>query len=274
MEHSDSSVSKPDSLQQGCTLSSSLWFSSFFPSSSLHNSAYNRGVHFLLWFSFFFLYTIQLITEVYAFFSGFPFSFLYTIQFVTEVYPFFLSLDILFLFFTQFNLSCFFQVKIATDSRIFVVSPFNSLYISFKENWPSLYFFLFPSSLSFLSLSLSLALSLSQKKLVLSLLFVLSSALPFSVYHFLSLPLCLRKLIFSLVFLILFLSIFHCLSFSLSLSQKWTLSCFSYSSLSLSLSPSVSKKIDILFSFSCSLPFFLFLSLSHSLSQRKLIFKE
>ncbi|CAE1252013.1 unnamed protein product [Acanthosepion pharaonis] len=79
----DSSVSKPDSLQQGCTLSSSLWFSSFFPSSSLYNSAYNRGIHFLLWFSFFFLYTIQLVTEVYTFF---------------------LSLDILFLFFSQFNL--------------------------------------------------------------------------------------------------------------------------------------------------------------------------
>ncbi|CAE1225056.1 unnamed protein product [Acanthosepion pharaonis] len=71
----NSSVSKPDSLQQGCTLSSSLWFSSFFPS-SLHNSAYNRGIHFLPLFGypFSFLYTIQLVTEIYAFFSSFPFS--------------------------------------------------------------------------------------------------------------------------------------------------------------------------------------------------------
>ncbi|CAE1248564.1 RAPTOR [Acanthosepion pharaonis] len=55
----DSSVSKPDSLQQGYTLSSSLWFSSFFPSFSLHNSAYNRGIHFLLWFSFFFKHRLN-----------------------------------------------------------------------------------------------------------------------------------------------------------------------------------------------------------------------
>ncbi|CAE1297195.1 Tubby-related protein 4 [Acanthosepion pharaonis] len=88
----DSSVSKPDLLQQGYTLSSSLWFSSFFPSPSLPNSAYNRGIHFLLWFSFFFLYTIRLVTEVYTFFlSGYLFSSLYTIQLVTEVYTFFLS---------------------------------------------------------------------------------------------------------------------------------------------------------------------------------------
>ncbi|CAE1314744.1 unnamed protein product [Acanthosepion pharaonis] len=40
---------QPDLLQQECTLSSSLWFSFFFPS-SLHNSAYNRGIHFV--FSF------------------------------------------------------------------------------------------------------------------------------------------------------------------------------------------------------------------------------
>ncbi|CAE1229187.1 unnamed protein product [Acanthosepion pharaonis] len=92
----DSSVSKPDSLQQGYPLSSSLWFSSFFPS-SLHNSVYNRGIHFPLWFSFFFLYTIQLVTEVYTFFlSGSPFSFLYTIQLVTEVYTFHLWFSFLF----------------------------------------------------------------------------------------------------------------------------------------------------------------------------------
>ncbi|CAE1317955.1 unnamed protein product [Acanthosepion pharaonis] len=59
------------------TLSSSLWFSSFFLS------------FFLL------LYTIHLVTEVYTFFlSGFPFSFfllLYTVQLETERYTFFLS---------------------------------------------------------------------------------------------------------------------------------------------------------------------------------------
>ncbi|CAE1155916.1 unnamed protein product [Acanthosepion pharaonis] len=99
----DSSVSKPGSLQQGCILSSSLWFSYFFPSSSLHNLAYKRDIHFLLWFSFFFLYIIQLVTEIYTFFlSGYPFSFLYTIQLVTEEYV--SSMVFLFLFFTQFNL--------------------------------------------------------------------------------------------------------------------------------------------------------------------------
>ncbi|CAE1313604.1 unnamed protein product [Acanthosepion pharaonis] len=124
-------------------LSLSLWFSFFFPSSSLHNSAYNRGIHFLLWFSFFFLYTIQLVIEIYAFFSDFLFSlnagsilsillslrlqlgileqeyFLYFWVELDKFHHYQMRLIFPFKNYQRFGFrSCLFKLKITTDSRV------------------------------------------------------------------------------------------------------------------------------------------------------------